>query len=89
MRVVIQRVSEASRITSYNVCYTKLLRPFWIIGLLELTLGLILARLIFNVPILGNIAIIYLVAAVYLVLVLGIGLIISTMSDTQQRNNFV
>lgn len=68
---------------------TGKLVPFWIIGLFELTIGLILARLVFNIPMLGNIGVIYLVAAVYLVLVLGIGLIISTMSDTQQQSMFI
>lgn len=68
---------------------TGKLVPFWIIGLLELTLGLILARFIFKVPVLGNIGVIYLVAAIYLVLVLGVGLIISTLSDTQQQSMFI
>ncbi len=63
--------------------------PFWIIGLIELTFGLILAHFFFDVPILGNPAIIYLVAAIYLVLIMGIGLIISTVSDTQQQSMFI
>jgi ABC-2 type transport system permease protein len=63
--------------------------PLWIIGLLELTLGLVLARVVFDIPVLGSVGLIYLVASVYLVLVLGLGLIISTLSDTQQQSMFI
>lgn len=68
---------------------TGKLVPFWIIGLLELTLGLVLARVVFDIPVLGSVGLIYLVASVYLVLVLGLGLIISTLSDTQQQSMFI
>lgn len=63
--------------------------PFWIIGMMELTFGLLLAKLIFDIPMLGSIGLIYLVACVYLILVLGIGLIISTLADTQQQSMFI
>ncbi|MDR0295877.1 MAG: ABC transporter permease [Prevotellaceae bacterium] len=63
--------------------------PFCLIGLVVLTLGLLLAMLIYDVPVLGSIWLIYGVAMVYLFAVLGIGLFISAISDTQQQAMFV
>ncbi|HAH59512.1 MAG: ABC transporter permease [Lentimicrobiaceae bacterium] len=63
--------------------------PFWIIGLLELAFGLVLARLFFNIPILGNIPLIFMVAAVFLLVVTGLGLLISTLVNTQQQSMFI
>lgn len=61
---------------------SKLL-PFWIIGMFELAFGLAIGKLIFNFPIVGSIPLIFGFAAIYLVMVLGLGLIISTIADTQ------
>ena len=59
------------------------------LGLVILTVGLIIAKVIFNVPILGNIGLIYFFTSVYLLVILGIGLIVSNYSDTQQQAMFV
>ena len=67
---------------------TKLF-PFWVLGLVILTVGLTIAKVVFNVPILGNIGLIYFFTSVYLLVILGIGLIISNYSDTQQQAMFV
>lgn len=75
-------------IRKYQFIAGKLL-PFWIIALFELALGLLLARLVFNIPMLGNIFLIFLVASVYLVVVMGLGLFISTITDTQQQAMFL
>lgn len=63
--------------------------PFWIIALVELSLGLIVARFVFHVPMLGSILLVFGAAAVYLIAALGIGLFISTLVDTQQQAMFV
>lgn len=63
--------------------------PFWILGLVILTVGLFIAKAVFNVPMLGNIALVYLFTAVYLLLVLGFGLFISNHTDTQQQAMFI
>jgi ABC-2 type transport system permease protein len=63
--------------------------PFWIIGLLELAFGLVIARLVFNVPMIGNVALVFVAAAVYLLVVLSIGLLISTITQTQQQAMFI
>jgi ABC-2 type transport system permease protein len=63
--------------------------PFWILGLFELTLGLILMRYLFNIHIIGNIGLLYLFAGTYLFAILGLGLFISTITDTQQQAMFI
>ncbi len=65
------------------------LLPFWIIALFDLTLGLIIGKIIFDIPMVGSIWLLYGVASVYLVGVLGIGLFISTVSSTQQQVMFL
>ncbi|KZK74515.1 MAG: ABC transporter permease [Pelodictyon luteolum] len=72
----------------YQFITGKLL-PFWIIGLGELTLGLLIARIGFDVPMLGSYPLIYLVAALYMLVVLGMGLLISTLTDSQQQAMFI
>jgi ABC-2 type transport system permease protein len=63
--------------------------PFWIIGMLELAFGLVIARLVFNVPMIGNLALVFAAAAIYLLVVLSIGLLISTITYTQQQAMFI
>jgi len=75
-------------IQKYQFIIGKLF-PFWVLGLLILTVGLTIAKVVFNVPILGNIGLIYFFTSVYLLVILGIGLIISNHSDTQQQAMFV
>jgi ABC-2 type transport system permease protein len=75
-------------IKKYQFLIGKLF-PFWVLGLFELTVGLMLAKFIFHVPFLGSIFIIYGFSAVYLLLVLGMGLLISTLTDTQQQAMFI
>lgn len=75
-------------IKRYQFIIGKLL-PFWVIGLGELIFGLVIARLVFKVPMLGSYALIFIVASVYLLVVLGIGLLISTVTETQQQAMFI
>ncbi|WP_091431876.1 ABC transporter permease [Flavobacterium degerlachei] len=63
--------------------------PFWVLGLLILTVGLIIARVVFQIPIIGNIGLIYLFTSVYLLVILGIGLFISNYTETQQQAMFI
>jgi len=59
--------------------------PFWIMGQIVLTLGLLIARLIYGIVPAGNIALIYLFSSVYMLAVLGLGLLLSTWVQTQQQ----
>ena len=63
--------------------------PFWIIAMVDLVIGLILAKTVFSIPIVGSVWLILGAASVYMVLVLGIGLFISTIVDTQQQAMFI
>lgn len=79
---------NVSPLKKYQFIVGKLL-PFWFIALFELGFGLILARIVFNIPILGSLWLIFGVASVYLLAVLGIGLFISTIVNTQQQAMFL
>ena len=63
--------------------------PFWIIGMIVLTIGLLIAHIVHNVVPLGSYLTIYSFGAVYLVAMLGFGLLVSTYSDTQQQSQFI
>ncbi len=75
-------------IRKYQFIVGKLL-PFLIIGMVEFTIGLLIAYFWFNVPILGSVGLLYIFTFVYLILVLGIGMFISTITDTQQQALFL
>ena len=62
--------------------------PFLIIGLFELALGLVLGKLLFDIPIVGSLTLVFMVAALYLVVILGIGLFISTITENQLQSMF-
>jgi ABC-2 type transport system permease protein len=60
--------------------------PFWIMGLVVLTIGLTIARLAYGIIPAGSFLTIYVFAAIYLLAVLGLGLLISTYSVNQQQS---
>ena len=59
--------------------------PFAIIGLVDVTIVAAVGTLWFEVPLRGNIALLYFATSLYLMTTLGIGLLISTVSQTQQQ----
>lgn len=63
--------------------------PFWILGLVTLTLGLLVSRFFYKIVPVGNIGLIYLFAMVFLLALLGVGLLISTYAETQTQATFV
>ncbi|MCB8994940.1 MAG: ABC transporter permease [Bacteroidales bacterium] len=75
-------------IRKFHFIIGKLL-PFWIIALFELGFGLTIGKVFFHLPVLGNPALLFGFAAVYLAAVLGIGLLLSTMAETQQQVMFL
>ncbi|MGN6510630.1 MAG: ABC transporter permease, partial [Chitinophaga sp.] len=68
---------------------TGKLLPFWIIALFELAFGLAVGKLVFDLPVVGNIGWVFLFAAVYMLVMLGLGLLISTFTETQQQSMFI
>ncbi len=75
-------------IKKYHFIIGKMM-PFLIIALLDLTFGLIVAKVAFGLPFRGNILTLYVFTSLYLFLVLSIGLFVSAISDTQQQVLFV
>lgn len=59
--------------------------PFWVLGLVVLTIGMLLARIFYGIIPEGSLFTIYIFAVVYLLSVLGLGLLISTYTETQQQ----
>ena len=65
------------------------LLPFWGLGMINLAIGLVVAAVVFGVPMRGSLVLLFGAAAVYLVAALAIGLFISSLVDTQQQAMFV
>jgi ABC-2 type transport system permease protein len=65
------------------------LTPFWIIALADMSIGLAVGRLVFDIPMEGSLLLVFLATVIYLVAALGIGLWISTIAETQQQAMFV
>ncbi len=75
-------------IKKHHFIIGKLL-PLWIIGLFEFTIGLIVAWVVFGITSEGSLILLYSFAAIYLVMVLGLGMFISTFTETQQQAMFI
>ena len=92
----IVREKEAGTLDQLNVTPLKpgvfiaaKLIPLWIIGLFEFSLGISIAVLLFKVPMVGNPAVLLAGATLFLLAALGVGLWVSTVSETQQQALFV
>ncbi len=59
--------------------------PFGMIGLIDVAVVTIAALIGFGVPLRGNLLILLLGSGLYLLTIMGVGLLISTVSDTQQQ----
>ena len=71
-------------VKKYHFILGKLI-PFWILGLIILSIGLLIAYVAYGIIPVGSFFTIYVFAACYLLAVLGLGLLISTYSNTQQQ----
>ncbi|HMG17038.1 MAG TPA: ABC transporter permease, partial [Saprospiraceae bacterium] len=75
---------NVSPVKKYHFILAKLI-PFWIIGQVVLTVGLLVALVIYGIIPAGNPGLIYAFSSIYLLAVLGMGLLISTYAHTQQQ----
>lgn len=75
-------------IKKYQFISGKLI-PTWILAMIVMTIGLAVAYFWFQVPFRGNVLLIYGSAAIYLLAIQGLGLLISSVSNTQQQAMFV
>jgi ABC-2 type transport system permease protein len=79
---------NVSPIKKHQFILGKLI-PFWIIGFVVLTIGLLISRFVYGIIPEGNLGLIYLFSAVYLLALLGIGLLVSTIAESQQQAMFI
>lgn len=75
-------------IKKYQFISGKLI-PTWILAMVVLTFALAVSYFWFQIPFRGNILLIYLAAGIYLLGIQGMGLLISSASETQQQAMFV
>jgi len=65
------------------------LLPFWILALLELCFGLGIGKLLYDLPVTGSLLVLLFYASIYLIAVMGIGLFMSALSETQMQVMFL
>lgn len=75
-------------VKKYEFIIGKLI-PFWIIALFELGFGLMIGKILFSIPIEGSLLLLFAFSAIYLLVVLGMGLLMSAVSQTQQQVMFL
>jgi ABC-2 type transport system permease protein len=63
--------------------------PFWILGLVVFTLGLLIGWIAYGIVPAGSLLLLYFFLALYLIAILGFGLLISTYAETQQQAMFI
>ena len=79
---------NVSPIKKYQFILSKLI-PFWVLGLVVLTIGFIISFIIYGIYPAGSFWVGYLFAAIYLIALLGFGLLTSIYADTQQQAMFI
>ncbi len=92
----IVREKEVGTIEQINVTpikkwefITGKLIPFWIIGMIVFSIGLLVIRAVYGIVPVGSIPLLYVVAGVYMVALLGFGLLISTFCENQVQAMFI
>lgn len=75
-------------ISKFTFILAKLL-PYWIVGLMVITIGLFIAWAVYGLFPAGNFITLYLFSAIYILTVSGLGLVISNNSDTMQQAMFI
>ncbi len=79
---------NVSPIKKYQFILSKLI-PFWVLGLVVLTIGFIISFLLYGIYPEGSFLVGFLFAGIYLIALLGFGLLTSIYSDTQQQAMFI
>ena len=63
--------------------------PFWILAMVAFTIGLLVSRFVYGIQMQGSYLLLYGFISVYLVAILGMGLLASVYSETQQQSMFM
>ena len=92
----IVREKEVGTIEQINVTPIKKwefilgkLIPFWIIGMIVFTIGLLVIWAVYGITSLGSLPLLYVVAGTYMIALLGFGLLVSTFCESQVQAMFV
>ena len=64
------------------------LLPFWLLSLVVMTVGLSIGKLVFDIPMLGNLGLVFGYTAAFTPCMLGLGFLISNFADSQQQAMF-
>lgn len=83
----IQQIN-ATPVSKFNFILAKLI-PYWIIGLIILTVSFILLWLIYGLLPSGSFFTLYVASVIYIAGVAGLGIIVSNYSDTLQQSMFL
>lgn len=75
-------------IKKYQFISGKLI-PTWVLAMTILTIALGVSYFWFEIPMRGNVLLIYATAAIYLIAIQGLGVLISSVSNTQQQAMFI
>lgn len=63
--------------------------PFFIIGLVQFTVGLALARVVYDIPMAGSLGVLYGIISLYLVGLVFLGFMVANLSETQVQSIFL
>ena len=75
-------------IKKYELLIGKIV-PFAILGIIELVIAIVFAKLWYDIPIVGNLFLFALFAVIYIFTCLGLGLFVSSIAHTQQQALFM
>ncbi|HEV8268937.1 MAG TPA: ABC transporter permease, partial [Thermoanaerobaculia bacterium] len=75
---------QVTPVTRVELIIGKIL-PFVLIGFVQLTLTILLMRFLFGIPIRGSVVALYAVGGIFIAAVLGLGMLISTIAETQMQ----
>ena len=75
---------QVTPLTRTQLIVGKIL-PFLVIGYIQLTLIVVLMRYLFDIPIVGSVPALYLLSGLYIASVLGLGIFVSTVAQTQMQ----
>lgn len=63
--------------------------PYAVLGLMQFSMGIIAARVVFGITMAGNILLLYGITLLFIMSTLGLGIFFSTVANTQQQAMFV
>lgn len=63
--------------------------PFWILGMAEFSVGLVIMYIVFGISIQGSLVLLLGLTALYLLVMLGLGFFISSIADNQLQAMFI